>query len=66
MDTIHSKILSGSISGLFEVLITHPLDLFKTQAQYHNVSNPVFNTIYFPIKDKPSGNPETCPIGTVK
>lgn len=54
MDTIHSKILSGSISGLFEVLITHPLDLFKTQAQYHNVSNPVFNTIYFPIKDKPS------------
>ena len=47
MDTLKCNIVAGSISGLCEVLLTHPLDLFKTQAQYHNIRNPVFNTAYF-------------------
>ena len=30
------NIIAGSISGLCEVLITHPLDYLKTQLQYNN------------------------------
>ena len=36
MDDLKYNIIAGSISGLCEVLITHPLDYIKTQLQYNN------------------------------
>jgi len=36
MDDLKYNIIAGSLSGLCEVLITHPLDYLKTLLQYNN------------------------------
>ena len=47
MDTIKYNIFSGCVSGLCEVLVTHPLDVVKTKSQFHNMTRHVFIPLYF-------------------
>ena len=47
MENLKYNIFSGCISGLCEVLVTHPLDVIKTKTQFHNITRHVFVPLYF-------------------
>ena len=39
MNDKHVKYKSGIIAGLIEVMVTHPIDFYKTQKQFYAYSN---------------------------